>query len=277
MERPNVTLRRVARTVGYLLVGAVGTVAVALGLLYATGPVRVLLYDAFYRSLGPWGATTAATVLQFTVVLVVAVAVPTVVGEYLGTGTEHLRALCGGFAALVALVVVGLVAAAVAGLVGFATALVAVAAVAVVVPLGFRRLGTLSGGVTAFAGGLPAVFLGLLLLGFGLGWGGGYDLTARAVDASAVGDRPSADFSGAPEVREDLFAPTSCDPYDDGVCRLPLRGYEHEASAGRFLDRHGARCPYLNAPRGYDPPGNRSFFARHDGTYYRVQCVAYGD
>lgn len=170
-----------------------------------------------------------------------------------------------------------------AGVVGLLAAVVAFAAFVVAVPLTVRSLGAWPGGVTAFVGGVPVLVVLLLLLGFGLGWGGGYDVVATELPDSAVSGSADASFEEAPELRDDLLAPSTDDVYatcretDEGrrTCRLSLRGYEHEARTARFLDRHGVRCPLRGS--SVDETRNRSFVAEADGSYYRVRCVAYGD
>jgi len=79
-----------------------------------------------------------------------------------------------------------------------------------------------------------------------------------------------ADFDAVPEISDDLFGAVGYE--DDGVYRLPLRGYAHEARGARWLDRHGTRCRFLNArpEQGLDEGG--SFLAEYDGTVYRVTC-----
>lgn len=76
----------------------------------------------------------------------------------------------------------------------------------------------------------------------------------------------SADFDDVPQIRDDLFA-GDCSTGPDGrqVCRLSLRGYEHEARAARFMARHCVRCPYQNART--DP--SDSSVATDDDPYYR--------
>ncbi|WP_197425551.1 hypothetical protein, partial [Halobacterium sp. CBA1126] len=157
------------------------------------------------------------------------------------------------------------------GVLGFPTVAVAVAVVAAAATAGLRRARVSRGATVTFAGSLPVLALLLVLLGVGLGWGGGYEVVAEPTDAGA--DRPAADLSDAPEVRADLFAA----PDEDGVYRLGLRDYDRERQAARALDDRGVRCPFVNTPSNpvYDP--DASFVAEHDGQYYRVSCVAYGD
>jgi hypothetical protein len=252
---------------GYGLVGLVGTIVVAAGVLVALQPVQSVVYDALYRRLGPWTATSAATAVQLGVAGALAVAVPTLAAEHLDGGrTETV-------AAVLATGVAGLTVVLAAAVSVGTPPLLAAAAVdvlfvaAVVVALGRVDASLASRG--AFVGGVPALAFLLLVFGIGLGWGGGYDVVAEpAPDSADV----TADFADAPELRDDLFAAGAC---DGGVCRLTLRSYEHEAATGRFLDDNGVRCPLVNAPGARDWGG--SFVATHDGDRYRVTCEAYGD
>lgn len=278
MTLPAVSAGRVARTAGHLLLGFAGTAVLVVVLLPALQPLRVPVYNALYLAVGPWTATTTATVVAFALAVGVAVSVPTLLAEYARNRSEYVRPLGAALAGLVLLPVLLVVLAAFAGVVGLLAAVVAFAAFVVAV----RALGAWPGGVTAFAGGVPVLVVALLLLGFGLGWGGGYDVVATELPASAVNGSADASFDEAPELRDDLLspspdAPATCRESDEGrrTCRLSLRGYEHEARAARFLDRHGVRCPL----RGSSTPEtrNRSFVAEADGRYYRVRCTAYGD
>lgn len=274
MNRSDVAIDRVAALAGYALFGAAGAAVASVALARPLNPIQAVVYDAFYLVLGPWTATEAASILHIAVVGVLSVAAPTLVAERLDG--DRLRELAAGAVGVLAALLVALVAAGLLGVLGLPTVLVAVVAAVVAALAGFRALGASTGGTAAFAGSLPVLALLLFLLAFGLGWGGGYDAVAEPVDPSAV-DGPVADFGDAPAVREDLFSAAACDPADDGVCRLTLRGYEHERRAARVLARHGVRCPFVNTPRNpvYDPTA--SFFAEHDDQYYRVTCEAYGD
>jgi len=267
MDGSDLTPGGVLALTGYGLAGLVGTVAVSVAALAALQPVQPVVYDALYRQLGPWTATSAATTLQFTVAGALAVAAPTVAAEHVDG--RQPTAVASGFAAAVLAATVAVLVALVAGTPALLAAAAGVALFAAAAFAGLRRAGASRGSTAAFVGGAPALALLLVLLGVGLGWGGGYDVVAEpAPDAAAA----SADFADAPELREDLFAPGAC---ETGACRLSLRQYEHEAAAGRFLDDNGVRCPLVNAPGARDWGG--SFVASHDGDRYRVSCEAYGD
>ncbi|PSQ18643.1 hypothetical protein BRD00_05000 [Halobacteriales archaeon QS_8_69_26] len=272
MDVSTPTLARVGRTAGYLVLGVVGTAAVALGTLYAAQPIQPVIYDLFYLQVGPSEATETAILTHFLVAGVVGLGVPMVVGDYLGDRGANVPALAWGVAAMVFLLCVFLVVA-FAGLAAFLTALVVLAVGFVGVPVALRfGAGVRSGGVLAFVGGVPVVVFLLLLAGFGLGWG--HVVTAEEVPGSTV-DGPVADFDDAPEVRDDLFASGDCETTqaDRRRCRLHVRGYDHERAAARFMARHGVRCPYQNAVTG----SSDSFVAEYDGSYYRVTCSPHGD
>lgn len=285
MNTTGSTLERVARTVALLLFGAAGTAGVAVALLAVTQPLRVRIYDALYLAVGPWTATTAATVLAFTFASLAAVCVPTLVAAYARSRFEHLRSLGAVLAGALLLAVLILLVTAYAGVVGFLPAIVAVAAFVVAVPVGSLVLGAWHDGLAAFAGGIPVLVLLLFLLGFGLGWGGGYDVVATELPPSTVEGSADATFDDAPALRDALLTPDGDDVYatcerdddDRRTCRLSLRGYDDEAAAARFLDRHGVRCPFLDGRGATEGSKNRSFVAEEDGAYYRVTCVAYGD
>jgi hypothetical protein len=274
MDPPNVSPRDAVVAVGYALAGAIGTALAAFVAVNVTRPVQPAVYDAFYLTLGPWSATEAASILHIGVAGVLAAAVPTAAAEFLDG--SRVRAVAGGFLAAAVALVVAFAAAAVLDRLGFLTVVVAYALFAAAALAALRYSDAASASTAAFVGSLPVLALLLLLLGFGLGWGGGYDVVAEPVGPSAV-DGPAADFEDEPAVREDLFSAAACDPADGGVCRLTLRGYEHERRAARVLARHGVRCPFVNAPRNpvYDP--DASFVAERDDRYYRVTCEAYGD
>lgn len=219
---------------------------------------------------------------MFTLASLGGVSVSTLLAEVNRSRFDRARALVAGLAGMLLVCVLFVAVAALAGANSWLTAIAAFGAFAVAVPVGLRRIGAWPAAATAFAGGIPVLVVLVLLLGFGLGWGGGYDVVAREVPASAVNGSADATFDDVPRLRDDLLTPPEdnyayCERNDEGrrTCRLPLRGYDHEARAARFLDRHGVRCPYRNARA--TPDGNRSFVAEHDGTYYRVTCVAYGD
>lgn len=283
MALDDVTVGDVARVVGYLLVGAVGTLVGAIVALRLLGPLRPAIYEAYYLSIGPWSATEAASVLVFAA----AVLTPGAVLAVVAAGLEGDRETAGRVA--VRLVVgLGLVLTAVAGALflhveAVLMALVAVAAVGMAVPVGLWWAGSWAGGGPTFLGSVPVMLFLLLVLGAGLGWGGGYDLVAREVPADAV-DEPVATFEGYEAVRDDLLSPddgggtyANCETADGlETCRLPLRGYVHEAAAARFLAANGVRCGYRGSG-GTGQASNRSFVAEADGSYYRLRCQGYGD
>lgn len=268
------SLERIGKTVGYLVLGIVGTTAVALALLYALQPIQPVVYEAFYLQVGPSEATETAILTHFLVASVVALGAAMLAGDGLSDRLRHRPALAKGIGAMVLLFVAFLVVS-LAGLAAFLTALFVVAGTALAVPVLLRyRYGVRSGGVTAFVGGVPVVVVLLLLAGFGIGWGWGYVMTAQEVPASTVNESAAADFDDVPRIRDDLFAADCSTNTDDRrVCHLYLRGYEHEVRAARFMARHGIRCPYQNAQSGRSD----SFVARDDGSYYRVACTPHGD
>lgn len=266
-------LERVGRTVGYLLLGLLGTAAVALGLLWVTTPVQSVLYRALYLALGPSDATATAILLQFLAVSAVAVAVPLVVGDYLDSGLANRDALVAALAVLVGSLVVFL-AAAFGGFAATPVAFGLLALALLAVPLLLRfRYGVRSGAVPAFVGGIPVVLLLLLLVGFGLGWGWGYVVTADEVPASTVDDADVTTLDDAPALEAALFDPGNCDSGSDGrECYLYLRGFAHERAAARALADRGVRCPYQGSSAG-----GGTAVVRHDGRYYRVACSPHGD
>jgi hypothetical protein len=272
MNRNGITLERVGTTTAYLLAGAIGTAVVAIALTPVAVPLQRAVYGSLQAQLGPWRATEAAVLLAGAIVGLVAIAVPTLVVTALRGQRGTIVPILAAFGAAFGVSVFVMMFVAVLGLLGLPTALtVLVAAVAVLVAVPYY-LGTGVRPIATLAGGVPVFALLLLLLAVGLGWGGGYDLVAEE-RPGATG--PAAEFEEAPAVRDDLFREANREGGDGepATYRLPLRGYEGASSAARFLDSHGVRCPYLNANTG---PSD-SFLAEHDGRYYRVSCVAYGD
>lgn len=275
MARSTPAFRRVAKVVAYGLLGAVGTGVAALALLNLTQPVQGAIYDAVYLRVGPSEATETAILAHALAAGFVAISAPALIGDYLSDRLANGRALGGGIAAMLGLLGAFL-AAALAGLVGFLTALAVLTAALVGVPAALRyRFGVRSGSLPAFVGGVPVLVLLLLLTGFGLGWGWGYVVTAREVPDGAVNGTATT-LDDAPALERDLFAPGNCETDAEGrqVCRLSLRGYEHETAAARFLARQGVRCPYQHTR-----PANEggAFVVRHDGSYFRVTCSPHGD
>lgn len=273
MDIPDVSLTDAATTAAYLLFGVAGTIVASIVALAALQPVQPVVYDAFYLRLGPWSATTAATIVHLGIAGVLAIGLPVVVAE--AVDGDRARRLAGGLVAATVTLLVFLLAATALDAIGFLTVLVAYALLVVGAVAGLRLTGASRGASATFAGGVPVLAVLLLLLAFGLGWGGGYDVVAEPVSAESV-DEPVNALDEAPDVREDLFSEQACDP-EDGVCRLSLREYEHEAQAARALQRHGVRCPLVNAPASDRWDRDASFVAEHDGQYYRVRCQAYGD
>lgn len=268
------SLERIGTVVAYVLVGVIGTAAVALGVLYTLQPIQRVIYNLLYLQVGPSDATRAAILTHVLVAGFVGISAVLLAGDYLSDRLGHRTELATGIAVLLGLILVFLIVS-LAGLAAFLTALLVLAVAILAVPLLLRyRHGVRSGGVTAFTGGIPVLVLLLLVTGFGLGWGWGYIMTAQEVPPSAVNGTAIADFADVPEIREDLFAADcSTETEDRRVCRLYLRGYEHEVRAARFMARHGVRCPYQNAQSG----PSESFIARDDGSYYRVTCSPHGD
>lgn len=283
MDWSDLPIRRLARTAGAILGGLVGTIALAIVLLAASQPVRRWLFDALYLSLGPWSAEETATVVTFVLAGLGATAVSTTLGAGITHGGHAARRTGGLLASLVGVIGLALLASAMLGWTGWLAAVTAVAGFVVAVPLTIRWVGAWPAGIATFVGGVPPLVVLLLLLGFGLGWGGGYDLVAREVP-NASDSEAVATFEAVPQVRADLLTtgPASdsrgyCErnPAGGRTCYLPLRGYQHEATAARFLARHGVRCPYRGGPT--DGDRNRWFLAANNGTVYEVGCLAYGD
>lgn len=283
MNPTDLPRRRIASTVGYLLAGLVGTAVLTVVLLLVVRPLQRPVYDAVYLAVGPWTAEETAVVLTFTLASLSAIGLPTLVAAYVRGGATYARRVGSVAAGLLVLAAVLLAGVAYLGAIGLLAAAVAIVGYVVAILVSMGRLRGWPAGVATFAGGVPVLAVALLLLGFALGWGGGYDLVAREVPAATVNGTEAATFAEVPEVRDDLLDPSgeatdaSCERGGEGrrTCRLPLRGYEHEARAARFLDRHGVRCPFRGAPA--DDDRQRSFVADDGGTYYRVSCVAYGD
>lgn len=273
MDLSTPTLKRAGTTLGYGVLGVVVTAAVALAVLNLSTPIQASVYDLFYLQVGPSEATETAILTHFLLSGVVALGTAMLAGEYLSDRGDNLRALGIGLVALLALVIAFLVVA-VAGLAAFLTVVLVLAIGFIGIPLVLRyHVGIRSGAVPAFVGGIPVIILLLLLAGFGLGWGWGYTMTAQEVPASTV-NGPVADFDDVPEVRDELFA-GDCETTteDRQVCRMYLRGSDHEMAAAQFMAHHGVRCPYQNTYSGEED----AFVAEHDGTYYRVTCSPHGD
>lgn len=273
MRMPDISSHDLLSGFGYLVLGTAGTAIAAVGVIFVLRPLQPTVYDAFYLVVGPWTATEAASIFHLGAAGLVAIAVPTLAAELLD-GTR-VRVVAAGFAALLAGGVAVLIAAGLLDVLGFLTLVVTDVLFVAAVLVGLAVTEAATGTTLAFSGGVPVLALLLFLLAFGLGWGGGYDVVAEPVPETQATD-DVADFDDAPDVRDNLFAEQTCDR-DDGVCRLPLRGYHHEVRAARFLDDHGVRCSFVNAPQNPVYDREASFVAEVDGDYYRISCEAYGD
>jgi hypothetical protein len=274
MTDTSATLVRIGRGTAYVLLGLLGTVAVAMVLLNVTTSLQRPVYDALYLRVGPSEATEAAVLVQFLVSGLVAVAVPLFVADYLHTGLANRDAL---LAVLVAFlgVLVAFAAVALAGLPSTPVAFLLLVLVLAGVPLLLRlRYGVRSGALPTFVGSIPAVVLLMLLAAFGLGWGWGYVVTAQEVPASSVGDAAVGTLSDTPAVEAALFSSSNCETDADGfrACSLPLRGFEHERTAARSLADLGVRCPYQGTSRD-----GGSAVVRHEDRYFEVRCSPHGD
>ncbi|MFB6136977.1 MAG: hypothetical protein ABEJ42_01365 [Halobacteriaceae archaeon] len=288
MELPEHLPKRVAVGVAAAVAGFLAATAIWLGALLAAQPLQRALYHALYLHLGPWSATETAIVLVMIGAMGLAAGVPTLATVGLRGHRDRLPGLAVGLLALLAAVLAAVLVAALLGPSGFLPAIVATVALvlgvlALLAAVGGRSDGspTFAGGLPTLAGALPALAMALFLLGFGLGWGGGYDVVAREVPNASVEAPADTDFADAPQFRETLFDPPDdysyayCD-VEDGrrTCRLSLRGYDREAHAARVLAEHGVRCRYQGDVSGTEPG---SLTALVDGTYYRVTCQTYGD
>ncbi|MFD1647647.1 hypothetical protein [Haloarchaeobius litoreus] len=274
MTDTSAIIRRVGRGVAYVLLGLVGTIAVALVLLNVTTGVQRPVYDALYLRLGPSGATEAAILIQFLASGLGAVALPLFVADYLHTGLANRDALLAVLGSFLGVLVV-YTAVALAGFPSAPTAFLLLVVVLVGVPLLLRfRFDVRSGALPTFVGSVPAVVLLMLLAAFGLGWGWGYVVSAQEVPASSVDDAAVGTLSDAPPVESALFSSGNCETDADGyqTCDLPLRGFEHERVAVRALSELDVRCPY----QGTSGDGG-SAVVRHDERYFEVQCSPHGD
>lgn len=267
------TMRGAATTLAYLVVGALGTAAAGLGVLYALRGLQPLLYHVAYPALGPSTATEFAILLHVVVAGAIGIAAVAIGVEYASHRGQNARAFAHAIGVIAGLVL-ALAAATLAGLDPFGGAVAWVVAVALAVPLLlWVREGVGSGGAVAYVGGVPVLVLLLLLAGVGVGWGWGFVMTAHEIPAGEVGGDVAA-FESAPEVRDDLLADRNCEVGADGhrQCLLQLRGYIREREAAQFLDRHGVRCPFRGSAEDAG-----SFVAEHGETYYRVSCASHGD
>jgi len=268
-ESPRVW-RRVGMVLAYVVAGAVATAGVALAALVVLEPVHPLVYDLYYRRVGPSAATETA-ILGGALLAGVAGLATSLVGGLAVAGAGSDRRPIGVAVLGLGGVVAVFLAVATVGLAAMLTAVVLVAVAAVGVPVGLWYGADLrSRGMAAFLGGVPVVVALLLIAGVGVGWGWGYVVVAE----TAPGATAEADFAAAPAVAADLFTASACESTGDGTrrCRLELRGYAHELAAVRFLAEHGVRCPYQGGGESA-----ASVIAVHEGTTYRVTCGAHGD
>lgn len=278
------TLDRLLRTGGAFLGGIVGTVVFTLVLLWVLQPLQAPIYDGLYLLTGPWTATITATILSFVLASLVAISIPTVLVIYRRGHADQLPTLGAGLLVWIVATALAVLLTAVLGMISILVAVIIASLFIALVPLTLRYLDLWPDGAVVFAGGVPVLILSMLLLGFGLGWGGGYDIVATEVPASSVDGGAVANFADAPTLRDDMLTPDDDTVYaaceiegGQRTCRLSLRGYEHEARATKFLARHGVRCPFRNARGAAGSDGEQSFIAKDNGTYYRISCIAYGD
>jgi hypothetical protein len=267
---------RVGRVGGYLLLGALGTLALALALLAVTNPLQERLYHAMYLSSGPTAATRTAQVIQFGLVAVFASTGPVLAATHVSHQVHDRSEILRGLVSLYVLVALY-----VAGTIGAVfphpEGILVLGSLLLGIPLWLWGRGDVrSGGVLSLAGAIPIVLLLFTALGFGLGWG--YVLVAEEVPTAAVVGVDRANFDDVPSVRDDLFGADSCDGDDSGnrTCILELRGTDHEVEAIRFLADRGVRCPYVNDD-SKRANTSRSVPTFHDGTAYRVSCVPLRD
>ncbi|MDL0139557.1 hypothetical protein PNP85_08575, partial [Halobacterium salinarum] len=156
------TLKQAGTTAAYLVLGAIGTAAVALGTLSVAQPIQPTVYELFYLQVGPSDATQTAILAHFLVAAIVGLAIPMFVGDYLSDRGANLHVLAGGIVAMFGLLLVFFVVA-LAGLAAFLTAILVLAVGLVGVPLALRfGYGIRSGGVPGFVGGIPIVLVLLL-------------------------------------------------------------------------------------------------------------------
>lgn len=275
MKREFPALKRVARLVGYGLVGLVSAVIVAMSGMNLTQPVQATIYRATYLQLGPVAATETAIVTQMVGVGFLASGIALMVGDVVGSrlpNDSEIGQVMGGLLALF----LGFFALAYLGLSSLPLAGLFFLVVAIGIPaLLWFRFEVRSGAVPAFLGAVPVLLLLLFLTGFGLGWGWGYTVFAEEVPASNV-DGEVVDLESSAEIASDLFESGHCSEGGSGLetCILELRGYEHEDRVVQLFAANGVRCPYENAatPREVD-----SFHVRYEGSYYRVTCQPHGD
>lgn len=273
MDFADFTVKRAATLLGYGVLGAASTAVTAFVVLNVAEPIQRVVYDFFYLQVGPSKATETAILTHFLLAGVSGLGLSMVIGDYLSDRGANRGAIARGIAALLALLVVFLVVA-LAGLAAYLTAMVVLTVGLIGIPLVlWYQVNVHSGGLPAFAGGVPVVVLLVFLGGFGIAWGWGYVVIAEEIPAGSPED--VVDFNEVPEVRDDLFVDGECETTGDGTqrCILQLRGYAHEQTAVRFMARHGVRCPYPNTYTGEED----TLVAEYDGSYYRVSCSAHGD
>lgn len=266
-------LHAILVSLGYAVLGATLTGVVALVVLNATLSVQTAIYEVFYLRVGPADATVTAILGQFLLAIVCGLIVAMTVASWLNTRRENLPVVGRATIGLATLLLVYLLI--ILLRVPAQLAVLTVLGIGLLgVPLLLRyRYGIRSGSVPAVIGSIPVILVLLLLAGIGAGWGWGYVMTAEEVPSAEV-EGPVADFDTVPAVRDDLLGAGDCEEVDGHQrCRLQLRGYDHDVTAVRFMDRSGIRCPAQTASGGT----SASFFAEHDGTYYRVTCSSHGD
>lgn len=261
------SIRRILTLSGFGVLGFVGTAVVGLLLPSLMTPLQLAVYDLVYLRVGPWTADATASVVVISLASALGIIGSTLAVLVWTRGLEELdRALAVTLVGLIGLL--GLeIGAIILGGEPFLVAILAVAFLAVGGLIVTYRIGP-PPVVAAWVGALPMLGVLLLLLGFGLGWGGGYQLVAEPVQNGSA----TADFGEVPQVTSDLFDDHGdCAVTDTGYC-LELRDYDHAVSAAKFMDSHGVRCPSQAAPSNAE-----SFVATHDGQTFRVHCVGYGD
>jgi len=274
MDLATPSVKRVRTTLGYGVLGTVGTALTAFALVNFIDPVQPVIYDLFYLRVGPSEATETAILAHFLLATLIALSLTIVAGDLLSDRGTNLPTLAWAIAALLSLIVLFLVVA-LAGIATFLTALLVLAIGLIGIPLTLRyRSEVRSGALPAFIGGIPVIILLLFLAGFGIGWGWGYIVTAEEVSPASVNETEAVTLDEIPEVRDDLFT-GECETTTENrrQCMLQLRGYDHEVTATRFLAQHGVRCPYRNTDTGE----NDTVIAEHNDTYYRLTCSPHGD
>ncbi|MFB6227280.1 MAG: hypothetical protein ABEH88_01635 [Halobacteriales archaeon] len=271
MNLTDVTTGQSRTAAAHLLGGAIGAGVVGATLSPIVPSLQQATYATLYAQFGPWRATEAAVLLAGAIVGLLSVAVPTVLVALVRGPRDSVPPILAGLGALFGVSVFLVVFVAPLGLLGSRAAMVALVIVVGLLGVGLYHLRTDPRTVATFGGGVPVFALLLVLLVATPG--GGYAIVAeetRALDSGDV-NGSVADFDSSPEVRDDLFSPANREDGDPATYRLSLREYDRGSSAARFLDANGVRCPYLGVD-GDEESG--TFVAVHDGTHYRVRCIA---